>query len=539
MRVDAGARSRYRVGTVLTPRLTTPTIGTLSPHEYVDVLAETGAGMVCILDRCGRIVLFDSACERATGFAAADVVDRDARETVIPPDEAEAFGEFLSVLSKTSSPRPQVGHWATADGGRRLIAWSNRPILDEAEEITGLVTVGIDLTERQEVSEQLDRLHGELERRLVELERLASEQAALRRVATLVAGEASAELVLEVISTEVAKLTLARTAAVVRYGEAGEGVVAGRWSDTDEDVFGIGASIPLTEDSAVGRVYAKGEPARVDDYGDGDGEVSSTLRDAGYVSAAAAPVTVAGRAWGAVVAVCGSEPRLPEGVEKRLASFAGLLSLAISSAEAREQLIASRGRLVAAADAERRRFERDLHDGAQQRLVTLALNLSMARREVDDDSKLGELLGRAERDAREAIAELRNLASGLHPPILSERGLGPAIAALARRSHLEVQVEVPMEERFDPTLEVAAYYVVSESLTNAAKHAACERVVVRARREDQELVVSIADDGRGGANPRRGTGLVGLTDRVEALRGALDISSSESSGTVVRAYFPL
>jgi signal transduction histidine kinase len=240
-----------------------------------------------------------------------------------------------------------------------------------------------------------------------------------------------------------------------------------------------------------------------------------------------------------VVAVADTSPGFPEDVEKRLASFAGLLSLAIAGADAREQLIASRARLVAAADDERRRLERDLHDGAQQRLVMLALNLGRARREVDEGSKLGALLESADRDAREALLELRQLASGIHPPILSERGLGSAIAALARRAPLDVRVDLPTEERFDHTVEVAAYYVVAESLTNVAKHAAAERVDVRVRREQGGLVVTISDDGRGGANPRGGTGLVGLVDRVEALRGALDISSSETSGTVVRAHFPL
>ncbi len=234
----------------------------------------------------------------------------------------------------------------------------------------------------------------------------------------------------------------------------------------------------------------------------------------------------------------GAKEKLADDVERRLAPFAALLALAVASADAREQVIASRTRLVAASDEVRRRLERDLHDGAQQRLVTLVLNIGVARRKVTDDA-VGELLAAAERDAREAITELRLLATGLHPPILTESGLAPALAALARRTPLEVELVHVAEERFHPTIEVAAYFVVTEALTNVVKHAEATLVRVSARREGRALVVKIEDDGRGGANPQGGSGLVGLTDRVEALRGTLSISSSWTAGTLLRAEFPL
>jgi len=166
------------------------------------------------------------------------------------------------------------------------------------------------------------------------------------------------------------------------------------------------------------------------------------------------------------------------------------------------------------------------------------LSIGVARRKVTDEA-VGELLASAERDAREALAELRHLATGLHPPILSEGGLPPAIAALARRAPLEVQVEHVADERFHPTVEVGAYYVVAEALTNIVKHAEATSARVSARRDGHALVVMVQDDGRGGADPQRGTGLIGLTDRVEALRGTLSISSSRNAGTLLRAEFPL
>ena len=510
----------------------------LSPGEYVDVLARTGLGLVCKLDCSGRILTFDDACERVTGFTAAEVIGRDARDVVIPPEERAAFGEFLTTFGAVAVSSPQIGHWLTKDGERRQIAWSNRPIVDEHGTVTGLLTVGLDLTERDRSAAQVEALHSELEDRLAEVEVLAAEQAALRRVATLVAGEADAALIFDAVAVETGRLAISRAAAVVRYGADGEAAsVLGRWScASEEELFPVGSTIPLNDDTAFGLVYRTGAAARVDAYG--EGVIATRMREAGYVSAAAAPVMVSGRPWGAVIVSSGANEKLADDVERRLAPFAALLALAVASADAREQVIASRERLVAASDEVRRRLERDLHDGAQQRLVTLVLNIGVARRKVTDDA-IGELLAAAERDAREAITELRHLATGLHPPVLTESGLAPALAALARRTPLEVELVHVPDERFDATVEVAAYFVVTEALTNVVKHADATLVRVSARREGTALVVKVEDDGKGGANPQGGSGLVGLTDRVEALRGTLSISSSWTAGTLLRAEFPL
>ncbi|HEY3184351.1 MAG TPA: PAS domain S-box protein [Gaiellaceae bacterium] len=502
-----------------------PVDAPLAPDAYVDVLARTGMGMVCVLGADGRIVLFDEACERATGFAADEVVGRDARETVIPPEEAEAFGVFIEQLADEPSPSPQVGHWLTRDGDRLVIAWSNRPIVDADGSVSGLLTVGIDLTERDRAAAELRALHAELRRRL-------EEQAALRRVATLVAGEAAAEVVFDAVAAEVARVAGADASAVVRYAADATATVVGRFGG-DLVVFPVGSAIPVAPGSALGRVLATGEAARAADT-DADSAIAAAMRRQGFTSSVAAPIAAP---WGAIVVAAREE--LVEDVERRLAAFADLLALAIASADAREQLLDSRARLAAAADEERRRIERDLHDGAQQRLVTLALKLNLAQRRAGKDRHLLALLGEAEADAREALGELRQIARGLQPPVLAELGLGPALTALARRAPLPVSVEHAPEERFPATLEVAVYYVAAEALTNVAKHAAATRASLSVRRERARLVVTVADDGRGGADPGSGTGLRGLTDRVEALRGTLDVTSTPTAGTTLRAEFPL
>jgi PAS domain S-box-containing protein len=500
----------------------------LTPDDYVDVLAQTGQGLVCILDADGEIVVFDEGCERATGFAAADVVGRDAREVVIPPEEVEAFSEFMAQLSESQQPSPQIGHWLTESGGRLLIAWSNRPLLDEHGRLSGLLTVGIDLTERERASAELRELHAELQRRY-------DEQAALRRVATLVAGEADPEHVASVVASELARVVRADASAVVRYDGASGAKVIARTGD-EPAPFPVGSTIPADAGSAIAQVLATGAAARVEPDGN-TGVVAQAMRAYGYGGAEAAPITVAGAPWGAVVVVAHDADSLPKEPARALAPFADLLALAVSSAEAREQLLESRSRLVKAADEERRRLERDLHDGAQQRLVTLALILGGARRSAPDN-ELAEVLENAEAEAREALSELRDLARGLHPPVLSELGLQPALEGLARRAPLEVAVDPVPADRLAPTLEVATYYVVAEALTNVAKHAQAEQARVSVRVSCERLVVTVEDDGRGGANPRAGTGLRGLTDRVEALRGTLDITSSRS-GTTLRAELPL
>jgi PAS domain S-box-containing protein len=509
-------------------------------EAYIEALAKTGVGMVCILDREGRIVGFDEGCERSTGFSADEVIGRDARDVVIPPEEAEDFGHFLDAVWETGDPSPQVGHWLTRDGDRRLISWSNRPIVDDQGEVTQLFTVGIDLTERERANAELRAVYEELAQRLYELEQLAAEQSGLRRVALLVAGEASPEAVFDAVAAEVAQILGAETAAIARFDDSATATFVGRWNAGPDDAYPPDLRLDLRVDSAVARVAQTGESVWIGRYDDVHGEVSERMRSHGYRCAAAAPVTVAGRLWGAIVVAATDLHALPEGAtERRLLAFSQIVALGLANADAREQLLASRKRLVQVADDERRRLERDLHDGAQQRLVTVAQRLYLAQRFLNEDTAAtAEQLDICVAEVRDAIDDLRRLATGLHPPILTEAGLRPALSALVRRSPLPVSLGSFPEQRFSAEIETATYYLVSEALTNTAKHAGATTAKVDVQAHDGRLVIEVADDGTGGADPAKGSGLRGLSDRVEAVGGSLAITST-TVGTTLRAEFPL
>jgi signal transduction histidine kinase len=261
------------------------------------------------------------------------------------------------------------------------------------------------------------------------------------------------------------------------------------------------------------------------------------MRELGYRSAVAAPIVAGGRTWGLLLVAATSA--LGPDAEHRLAGFAELVALALEGAQARAELNASRVRILEAAVAERRRLERNLHDGAQQRLVSLALQLRMLGQRLSDPGAAAALLSAAAEELDLALGELRELARGLHPAVLAERGLAPALETLAARAPLPMTVTGVPEERLPEPLEAAVYFVVAESLTNAVKHAEAGRLSVRMSAHDGELHVEIADDGRGGADPKAGTGLRGLADRVEALGGRLDVASPPGEGTTLSAVLPL
>jgi PAS domain S-box-containing protein len=509
------------------------------PDAFAAALAETTQSLVCVLDAAGRILIFNDACERTTGFAREQVLGADARETVIPPEEAGAFAEVLAHVWTTRQPSPQVGHWMTSDGGRRLIAWSNKPVLGDDGTPLYLVTSGLDITEREATVEELHALEGDLEAKLSEVGRLAQEQAALRRVATLVAAEASQEAIFDAVSKQSARVLGAGAAAVFRFERDTSAKIVGRYDREGIPAFALGSTVPLGPHSAIGRVHATGEPVRIDDYSDVPGEVAELMREAGLHATVAAPITVAGAVWGAVAVTTPRPEPFPSGSEARLRDFCELVSLAVESAEAREELGASRARIVQAADAERKRLERNLHDGAQQRLVSLALKLRLARARIANDADVAEqLLQDASVELDSALRELRELARGLHPAVLTEHGLGHALDVLVERAPFPVAVEAPAS-RLPEHVETAAYYIVSEALANAAKHAEARSGAVAVRPEDGTLFVEIRDDGRGGVALGGGSGIVGLRDRAEALGGSLSVESPPGGGTTVRARLPL
>ena len=369
------------------------------------------------------------------------------------------------------------------------------------------------------------------------LARLAEEQAALRRVATLVARGVPPVEVFSAVSDEVALLFGAQ-AGVLRFEHEGLGVVFVGVSKTFD--LPVRMRWEFQPGMASAEVYRTGRSARVDamDWSSGSGLAAAAARRLGIVSAVASPVVVEGRLWGAMI-VASADELLPVGTEGRLGKFTELLATAIANAESRSELAASRRRIVAASDEARRRIERDLHDGTQQRLVSLGLAARTAAADVTagrDD--LRAYLTRIAAGLADAVAELQELSRGIHPAILSERGLGPALRTLARRSAVPVDLDVTVDARCPEPVETAAYYVASEALTNVMKHAQASQVQVRLAARDGRLLLSIRDDGVGGADPTRGSGLAGLTDRVEALGGSIRLDSAAGAGTHITVDLP-
>jgi len=252
------------------------------------------------------------------------------------------------------------------------------------------------------------------------------------------------------------------------------------------------------------------------------------------------PVVVEGSLWGAMAVASSTETPLAPDTEARLAAFTELIAMAIANAEAHDELSASRARVVASADETRRRIERDLHDGAQQHFVSLALQLRAVQASVPPgQAKLADELGRVATGLKDALADLRELSRGIHPAILAEAGLGPALRALARRSRVPVKLDVRIEDRLPERIEVTAYYILSEALTNAAKHANATAVHVDVDATRSAVRLAVRDDGVGGADPARGSGLLGLYDRVEAAAGTITIHSPIGEGTELLVELPL
>ena len=505
-------------------------------ESFARILTETTQSLVCVLDADGRIQLFNEACERATGFRRDEVIGRDAREFVIPPEEREAFAEVIAYVFKTGVSSPQVGHWMTKDGGRRLIAWSNRPMAGPDGRPTSLVTTGIDLTDRSPLRDDDERaLAGDPQAKLAEISRLATEQRALRRVATLVASEAQPERVFAAVSEECARVLEVNASAVFRYDADGAATVVGRHNRDNIDVFPIGERV-VDPHSSVGRVRKTGAPVRIDDWGGIIGPTAEAMYRTGYRSTAAVPIHVAGTLWGAVGIA--SEDPLPPDTENRLAAFCELISLALASAQARADLVASRLRLVRAGDETRRRLERNLHDGAQQRLVSVALTMRLARARLGPDAAdPAALLDEAARELDTGLQELREIARGLHPAILTDRGLRQALETLAARVPVPLEIDAP-EQRLPGHIEATIYYIVSEALTNVARHANATQARVTIRRDDGTVRCEVSDDGRGGADIAGGTGILGLRDRAEAAGGTLTLTSPPGKGTIVAAALP-
>jgi signal transduction histidine kinase len=370
---------------------------------------------------------------------------------------------------------------------------------------------------------------------------VAAEQAALRRVATLVASGPEPAEIFDAVAEEAGRLLAARSSATIRY-DGDVAVTVGRWQQDEAPTgFHVGTRVPLTGSDGLTAIVARtGRSARIDDYGGVRGRAAELMRQNGYRAAVAAPIVVGGAMWGLLLVTSAEPAALGADAERRLGGFAELVALGLESAEAREQLNASRRRILRTAFEERRRLERNLHDGAQQRLVSLALQLRVLEGLLERDPEAARgLVSNARSELALAMSELRELARGLHPAVLSERGLAAALESLADSAALPVHVSGATEERLGDAVEAGAYFVVAESITNAVKHAHASRIAVRLARAPGALRIEIEDDGRGGADPAAGTGLRGLADRIEALGGRFAVADRDGGGTVVAVHLPV
>jgi signal transduction histidine kinase len=371
-----------------------------------------------------------------------------------------------------------------------------------------------------------------------ELSALAAEQAALRRVATLVARSVPPSAVFEAVTREVGLLCGADLARMERYERDGTVTGVAVWSRVP-DQLAVGTQFSLDGPSVARDVRETGGPVRIESFVGARGAIPQEAHRLGIRSSIGCPIVAAGRLWGVIAASTTSEEPFPANTESQIASFTELVATAIENAESQAQLAASRARVVAAADEMRRRLERDLHDGAQQRLVSLALELRLVQDMVPAELPgLRAGIGQVADELTEVMDELREISRGIHPAILSEGGLGPALRTLTRRSTVPVELHVDTASRYPPPVEVAAYYVVSEALTNMTKHADASQAEVLVEQRDSTLRLRVRDDGIGGAEPQRGSGLIGLRDRVEALGGSIEVTSPVGHGTVIQVSLP-
>jgi PAS domain S-box-containing protein len=455
-------------------------------ERLVDDLFELSLDLLCVAGLDGWFKRVNPAFEQTLGYTARELLSRPFRDFV-HPDDRESTQDALRSLGRGGELGHFVNRFQRSDGVIRWLQWSARALPER-----GLVYAAArDVTDNRV---------------------LTNEQAALRRVATLVAeGGDPAELV-DAVAVEVGQLLDADATRLMRYQDDGTAAV----------VAGYGVADPALDVGA--RLTA---------------DRRQSLLESGAGATVTAPIVVSGRTWGIIVAAFKHPDAVRPDIEARMARFTELVATAVANAQSRAELTASRRRIVETADETRRRIERDLHDGAQQRLVHTIITLELARTALSDDGPSAHLVDQALEHAQQAITETRELAQGIHPAVLSRFGLVPALEEIALRSSVPVTLEAHVDRRLPPSVEVAAYYVVSEALTNVAKHAKASAARVNLDLRNGVLRLAISDDGVGGADLTHGSGLLGLNDRVEANGGTFTVESRPGEGTRLDIALPL
>jgi signal transduction histidine kinase len=380
----------------------------------------------------------------------------------------------------------------------------------------------------------------EADRRRHEAGLAARQQAALRRVATLVARGVPPSEVFSAVVAGLANCLEVHNAALLRYEPDGTALLLAAADEPGLEKMPVGERFRLEGESVAAIVQRHHHAARTDNHDYPAESTAAHTRALGLSSAVGAPIMSGTRVWGAAVVGSSRPDAFPPNAEQRVRDFADLITIAIANAEAHAELSASRARIVTAADDTRRRIERDLHDGAQQRLVSLGLKLRLAEESVPpEQAALREQISDVVTGLAGVSDELREISRGIHPAILSKGGLGPALKTLARRSAVPVQLDLALPRRLPDHVEVAGYYVAAEALTNVAKHAQASEVQVVAKAEEDHVYLSIRDNGIGGADVVKGSGLIGLVDRVEALGGQIALTSLVGDGTSLVVRIPL
>jgi signal transduction histidine kinase len=532
-----------------------------STQQLAEFLSAVSA---CETEASAALVAVERAAEALEAEVVAIVCGGEVVAAVGYPEGAAPAAELISVAAGGAGGElavPGVGACPATGvglehppGGILVLARSGSEGLsaEEASLLRGMARV-TSLTMRMQRLLDVERAaHEESDRQAAEnarllatlsehtsmLERLAEEQAALRRVATLVAGQAAADDIFTAVAEELARLLRADMGGVARYGADQSLTLIAEWHEGSVGLP-VGMRLELGNDVERLRGLWSGRPVRLSNYEGMSDLVVGLARELGIQSTVGAPIVVDGAVWGSIYVNSTKPEPFPDDTESRTMGFAELVATAISNTVSRAELAASRARVVVAADETRRRIERDLHDGIQQRLVSLGLELRAAEEAVPpDDVELKRDLAHVADGLTDTLDELRELARGIHPAILSEGGLAPALKALARRSAVPVELDIAIDAGLPERVEVASYFVVSEALANAAKHARASvaRVYVEA---GSLLHVSVGDDGVGGADPSRGSGLIGLTDRVQALGGTLSVLSPPGRGTTIRVELPI